>query len=116
MYTLICEEHSLSFLLHFLGKDIPMMIGEMFDNGDIPTRLHNGLLIEFRKRLYEPLENMDLEIRRRYPEHTCASELFESMTLAEVLDYLNVSKPEDILKFENCGKKTVEDLRRIHSF
>ena len=95
---------------------MPMMIGELFDNGDIPTRLHNGLLNEFRKRLYEPLENMDLEKRRRYPEHTCASEIFESMTLAEVLDYLNASKPEDILKFENCGKKTVEDLRRIHSF
>lgn len=95
---------------------MPMMIGELFDNGGIPTRLHNGLLNEFRKRLYEPLENMDLDIRRRYPEHTCASEIFESMALAEVLDYLNVSKPEDILKFEKCGKKTVEDLRRIHSF
>lgn len=95
---------------------MPMMIGELFDTGGIPTRLHNGLFIEFRKRLYEPLENMDLDIRRRYPEHTCASEIFASMTLAEVLDYLNVSKPEDILKFENCGKKTVEDLRRIHSF
>ena len=40
---------------------MPMMLGELLDNGDIPTRLHNGLLNEFRKRLYEPLENMDLE-------------------------------------------------------
>lgn len=95
---------------------MPMMIGELFDNGGIPTRLHNGLFIEFRKRFYDPLKNMDLEERRHYPEHTCASEIFASMTLAEVLNYLNVSKPEDILKFENCGKKTVEDLRRIHSF
>lgn len=95
---------------------MPMMLGELLDTGAIPTRLHNGLLNKFRKRLYEPLENMDLEKQRRYPEHTCALEIFESMTLAEVLDYLNVSKPEDILKFENCGKKTVEDLRRIYSF
>lgn len=93
-----------------------MMLGEMLENGDIPTRLHNGLLNEFRKRLYAPLEKMDLEKRRRYPEHTCALEIFESMTLTEVVTYLEISKPEDILKFENCGKKTVEDFRRIYSF
>ena len=68
---------------------MPMMIGELFDNGDIPTRLRNGLFIEFEKRLYEPLENMSLEKRRRYPEYLYAPEIFDSMTLAEVLDYLS---------------------------
>ena len=93
-----------------------MMLGEMLENGDIATRLHNGLFLEFKKQLSAPFEKMDFDERCRYPEYLYALEIFESMTLTEVVTYLEISKPEDILKFENCGKKTVEDFRRIYSF
>lgn len=92
------------------------MLGELLENGDISTRLHNGLYLEFKKRLDEPFENMDFDECCRYPEYLYALDIFESMTLTEVVDYLQISKPEDILKFENCGKKTVEDFRHIYSF
>lgn len=90
-----------------------MMLGELLTNGDISTRLHNGLYYEFRKRIDESFENMEFDERCKYTEYLYHLEIFESMTLAEVLTYLHISKPEDILKFEMCGKKTVEDLRSI---
>ena len=77
---------------------VPGSIYEMFMDGAISTRLHNGLVGAYSDKF--DMFFVDAK----------------DLSLEKILSGLNISKPEDALKIENLGKKSVEDLKTIWPF
>lgn len=77
---------------------VPGSIYEMFMDGTISTRLHNGLVWAYSNKF-------DMSFADS-----------KDLSLEEILSDLNVSKPEDAFKIENLGKKSVEDLKNVWLF
>lgn len=77
---------------------VPGSIYEMFMDGTISTRLHNGLVWAYSDKFSMPFVDS------------------KDLSLEKILSGLNISKPEDVFKIENLGKKSVEDLKTVWPF
>ena len=97
---------------------------EMIEEGTIYTRLYNVLYHAYKDNKFKCYEKMygvgdSLEDHfriMRMPDFISPYIEFENSTLDNVLLFLNISQPEDVLHFKNAGKKTVEELRKVWPF
>ena len=74
---------------------VPGSIYEMFMDGTISTRLHNGLVCAYSNKFNMFYVNS------------------KDLSLEEILSGLNISEPKDIMQFRGLGKVAVSELEAL---
>ena len=104
-----------------------MVMKELKEKKRISSRLYNGLGFRFRntpnnlKEYYKMIVDRDMfrtlsfdeknKIEFAYIEKM--NQQYANTSLEEVLKELDVSEPEDIMRFRGLGKKCISELRDL---
>lgn len=95
-----------------------MLMGELEGTKiKVRSRLYQQLLYAFLNKKYRDHTYKAASSRERAEEHdklyNSTKREYDSLTIQQLLDELNIQQPKEIKQFRCCGDGTVKELKKL---